>query len=205
MEREQLSWKGHAVTLFIFTGIVVLCSIFFILGMLAGRAQGQKLASQAAAAAPASPVPAELPPPVEDEPEFTFDKTASEEPPQALQPPVEAPRLEPAPKPEPEAKPKVEPKTPPAPKPAKAADPPPAKRSGGAVNYQVGAVRKSADAERLLAELKKKGFRGFIMAPPPKDPNPFYRVQVGPFADVAEAQPVRKKLESAGYKPILKK
>ena len=31
---EQTTWKGHTFTLLVFTGIVVLCSIFFILGML---------------------------------------------------------------------------------------------------------------------------------------------------------------------------
>jgi hypothetical protein len=42
---DQTSWKGHTFTLVVFTGIVVLCSIFFILGMLVGRAQAQKLVS----------------------------------------------------------------------------------------------------------------------------------------------------------------
>ena len=41
---EQTTWKGHTFTLLVFTGIVVLCSIFFILGMLVGRAEGQKVA-----------------------------------------------------------------------------------------------------------------------------------------------------------------
>ena len=50
MENEQTSWKGHTFTLLVFTGIVVLCSIFFILGMLVGRDQGQKIASSAAPA-----------------------------------------------------------------------------------------------------------------------------------------------------------
>src|SRR5689334_22753031 len=48
---DQASWKTHTFTLLVFTGIVVLCSIFFILGMLVGRMQGQKLASAAAIAA----------------------------------------------------------------------------------------------------------------------------------------------------------
>ena len=38
---DQASWKSHSFTLLVFTGIVVLCSIFFILGMLVGRTQGQ--------------------------------------------------------------------------------------------------------------------------------------------------------------------
>jgi hypothetical protein len=42
---DQTSWKGHTFALLVFTGIVVLCSGFFILGMLVGRAQAQKHAS----------------------------------------------------------------------------------------------------------------------------------------------------------------
>ena len=48
---EQTTWKGHSLTLVVFAGIVVLCSIFFILGMLVGRQQGQKIASIATAEA----------------------------------------------------------------------------------------------------------------------------------------------------------
>ena len=48
---EQTSWKGHAFTLMIFCGIVVLCSIFFVLGMLVGRTQSVKIATVAAAEA----------------------------------------------------------------------------------------------------------------------------------------------------------
>jgi cell division septation protein DedD len=36
---ESVSWKGHGFTLFVFAGIVTLCSIFFVLGMLVGRVQ----------------------------------------------------------------------------------------------------------------------------------------------------------------------
>ena len=36
---DDNSWRGHNFTLLIFGGVVVLCSIFFILGMMVGRAQ----------------------------------------------------------------------------------------------------------------------------------------------------------------------
>src|SRR5215475_10774556 len=53
---EQSTWKSHAFTLMIFGGIVVLCSIFFVLGMLVGRAQTVKLTTVASAdAAPRTP------------------------------------------------------------------------------------------------------------------------------------------------------
>src|ERR1051326_8976599 len=73
------------------------------------------------------------------------------------------------------------------------------------LNFQSGAVRKSRDADKLLADVKKKGFKAFIIAPSSDAVNPFFRIQVGPFADMIEADEAKKKLESAGYQPILKK
>src|SRR5437762_6675689 len=67
---EQTTWKGHTFTLLVFTGIVVLCSIFFILGMLLGRAQGQKVAAAALNGA-ALKIEAK-PAPKEDNPPYTF-------------------------------------------------------------------------------------------------------------------------------------
>src|SRR5215475_280536 len=178
---EQTTWKGHSFTLLVFAGIVVLCSIFFILGTLVGRAQGQKVGSNGAAA-PTSKIDAKPAP--EDKPDFTFYDAVKKEAPAALQPPPEPPaKVDPKPQPAPETPAKLD----------------------NLVNYQIGAVRKSADAEKLLNQLRKKGFRAFILAPSSSDRNPFFRVQVGPFADPAEAQNVKKKLESAGYQPILKK
>ena len=184
---EQTSWKGHSFTLVVFTGIVVLCSIFFILGMLVGRAQGQKLALSAAAGA-ASKTEAK---PAEAKPDLTFYDSVKKGQAPVLQ-------LPPPPKVEPvipntakaaAAKPKREPKPiPPV-----------------VMNYQIGAVRKSGDADKLLDQVKKKGFKAFILAPPADDPNPYFRVQVGPFADMVEAAEAKKNLESAGYQPILKK
>ncbi len=189
---EQVTWKAHSFTLFVFTGIVVLCSIFFILGMLVGRAQGQKFASSPA---PAPAIKADAKPaPKEEKQDFTFYDSVKKEQPLVLQP---APA-----KPEP----------PPHQEPVVKADPPPeppsrvtAKRAN-VLNYQIGAVKTSADAEKLLQGVKKKGFRAFILAPAADDANPFFRVLVGPFSDPIAAREARDKLEEAGYKkPLLKK
>jgi cell division septation protein DedD len=185
---EQTSWKGHSFTLLVFTGIVVLCSIFFILGMLVGRAQGQKFASGPNGTAAKAETKAA---PKEDKTDFTFYDSVRKETPPVLQ----SVPAKPAADPEPltiEPPKKREPDPPP---------PPPA----NVVNYQIGAVRKSSDAQKLLADLKKKGFGGFILAPSAGDTNPFFRVQVGPFSDLLEAQDAMKKLEGAGSQPILKK
>jgi cell division septation protein DedD len=47
MEDTTTSWKNHSFTLLVFGGIVVLCSIFFVLGMLVGRNQGKGIAERA--------------------------------------------------------------------------------------------------------------------------------------------------------------
>ena len=171
---EQTTWKGHTFTLFVFTGIVVLCSIFFILGMLVGHAQTQK-ASGTVTTLKADAKPA----PKEDKPDFTFYDSVKKEPPAVLQPP------------------------PPKPEPEKNVEPPP--QPANVVNYQIGAFPKSAQAEKLLDAVKKKGFRAFILEPPAGDRNPYFRVQVGPFTDLLDAQNALQKLKAAGYEPIPKK
>src|SRR5467141_1923222 len=122
---DQTSWKGHSFTLLVFTGIVVLCSIFFILGMLVGRVQGQKLAYAAstgvASKGEARPVLKE-----ESKPDLTFYDSVKKS---------EAPFLEPPPPPQ--TAPVIS-DTP------KAAGPEPA--PANIFNYQIGALRKSADA-----------------------------------------------------------
>lgn len=184
---EATSWKGHTFTLFVFAGIVVLCSIFFVLGMLVARAQVQKLApADANASILKSEAKRGVP---EDKSEFTFYDAVKKEA------PVEFDR-EPA---------KLEspPVTPPADVPPEPLAAPPA--STNTLNYQVGAVRKRADAEKVVSELKTKGFKGFIVDPVADDPNPFFRIQVGPFPESGEAQAAKKELEAAGYRPIPKK
>lgn len=174
---EQTTWKGHSLTLLVFAGIVALCSIFFTLGMLVGRQQGQKIASIATAEA-ATAKPDAAPAPLEEKPELTFFNSVEKE--------RAAPALEPPPPANPPALPQ-----------------PPA--SVNSINFQIGAIKKSRDADKLLRDVKKKGFKAFILAPSPGEANPFFRVQVGPFSDTIEAESARRSLEAAGYKPILRK
>ena len=68
---------------------------------------------------------------------------------------------------------------------------------------QVAAVTKAEDAEALVSALKKKQYTVFTATNPPNDK--LYHVQIGPFADVKEAEAVRTKLVSDGYNPILKR
>src|SRR3954470_8917524 len=99
---EQVGWKGQSFTLLVFAGIVFLCSIFFALGMLVGRSQGQKIASAAIAEAEAKRAAA-ITAPKQDEPELTFYRRVedSSPPAQSLDPDPESRVREDAPPPEP--------------------------------------------------------------------------------------------------------
>src|SRR5206468_9780689 len=83
---DQTTWKAHSFTLIVFTGIVVLCSIFFILGMLVGRDQGQKLAFAASALA-ATKAEARALPREESKPDLTFYDSVKKAEPSSLEPP----------------------------------------------------------------------------------------------------------------------
>jgi len=74
--------------------------------------------------------------------------------------------------------------------------------AGGTYFVQVAAVSKPEDAEALVEALKNKQYSAFsVTAPADK----LFHVQVGPFADVKDAENMRAKLLSDGYNPILKK
>jgi cell division septation protein DedD len=67
---------------------------------------------------------------------------------------------------------------------------------------QVAAVSKQEDAEALVESLKGHQYSA-IIANSPADK--LFHVQVGPFADIKDAEATRAKLVSDGYSPILKK
>lgn len=72
-------------------------------------------------------------------------------------------------------------------------------------NYfvQVAAVSKQDDAEALVDALKKKTYPAFVAENSASDK--LFRVQVGPFSDVKDAEAMRSRLINDGYNPILKK
>jgi|SRR5579863_855372 len=67
---------------------------------------------------------------------------------------------------------------------------------------QVAAVSKQEDAESLVDALKKKNYAAFLA---PAAADKLFRVQVGPYTDVKEAEAMRARLIDDGYNPILKK
>lgn len=68
---------------------------------------------------------------------------------------------------------------------------------------QVAAVSKQEDADALVDALKKKEYPAFVASAAANDK--LFRVQLGPFSDVKEAEATRSKLVADGYSPILKK
>jgi DedD protein len=74
--------------------------------------------------------------------------------------------------------------------------------AGGGYFVQVAAVSKPEDAEALVEALKNKQYPAFLATAPT---DKLFHVQVGPFADVKDAENMRGKLLSDGYNPILKK
>ena len=68
---------------------------------------------------------------------------------------------------------------------------------------QVAAVSKQEDAQALVDALKKKEYPAFVA--PQATADKLFRVQLGPFADVKDAEAMRTRLIGDGYSPILKK
>ena len=73
--------------------------------------------------------------------------------------------------------------------------------SRGSYLLQVVALRTESDAVSVANELRKKKFPAFVQAP---QGDKYYRVQVGPYADLKAMQTAKKGLETAGFKAIIK-
>jgi len=74
---------------------------------------------------------------------------------------------------------------------------------GGGYFVQVAAVTRKEDADALVEALKKKQYPAFSANNSSTDK--YYHIQVGPYADLKEAEAMRARLISDGYNPILKK
>ena len=74
-------------------------------------------------------------------------------------------------------------------------------KSSAHIMVQVGAIADRKDAERLVAELRKKGFHAGIYS---QKHDKFLHVQIGPFQDAAQAQSKRHQVMASGFHAILK-
>ena len=195
-EQDTEITLGTGRMLALFFGLVLLCAVFFAIGFSLGK----KTAALGSANVPVTPnqTPAAVVrpsaakntqpvPPAED---LTFYKAVGEKPADtALTPP--------------ESQPPPAAATPPAEPPTAdtGATPPPT--GSGSYYVQVAAVSRQEDADALIEALKKKQYPAFAVSNNPADK--FFHVQVGPYADIKEAEAMRTRLVNDGYNPIVKR
>jgi DedD protein len=75
--------------------------------------------------------------------------------------------------------------------------------TSGSYYVQVAAVSRQEDADALVEALKKKQYPAFTANNTAGDK--FYHVQVGPYAELKDAEAMRARLIGDGYNPIVKK
>lgn len=80
---------------------------------------------------------------------------------------------------------------------------PPATPAPGAITVQIAAVSKQEDAQALVSALQKKNYPVFVSSNGGSDN--LYHVQVGPFAELKDAEAMKSKLAGDGYNAIVKK
>lgn len=73
----------------------------------------------------------------------------------------------------------------------------------GSITVQVAAVTKQEDAQALVSALRRKNYPVFVL--PLSNLDSLYHVQVGPFAELKDAEAMRSKLAGDGYNAIVKK
>lgn len=194
---------GTAKLLGLFFGLVMVCAVFFALGYTLGRKSDTGLT----AANPAVPLqtssnaskPASA---ASNQPPMTFYKSVEQKDANA--------QLTSATATDAPASTTGHESTPPTNSAAQGSSPnaggppdPMAALSTSSYLVQVAAVSKPDDAEALVDALKKKQYPAFVASNTSVDK--LYRVQVGPFGDVKEAEATRARLVNDGYSPILKK
>jgi len=91
----------------------------------------------------------------------------------------------------------------PPPSPVNTADKP--ENKGAVDNYilQVASFRKTADADRLKAELAFLGYRARVQKADVAAGETWYRVRIGPFTGTDELQRARQKLALSGHKGLV--
>jgi DedD protein len=213
MEPEQDTeiTLGTAKLLGLFFGLVIVCAVFFALGYTLGRktdagviasgtAPTQTSSNGIKPAGSASPQPA---------PPMTFYKAVEQKDANPQLTPASsdtnsaASASQPASSPAASSSGTSSPATQTQASPP--ANPPDPMAVLPAVDYfvQVAAVTKQEDADSLVDALKKKQYPAFVATNTTADK--FFRVQVGPFTDIKDAEAMRTRLINDGYNPIVKK
>jgi len=193
---------GTGKLLVLFFGLVGICALFFALGYSLGRKSEPTLATASAAIAP------------QTSPNTSKSGAAASQPPMTFYKSVEQKQASPDLTPATPADTKTDTSTAPATAtppattattqaPATTAADPTTTMPTAGYFVQVAAVSKQEDADALVEALKKKDYPAFVAAQSATDK--LFRVQLGPFADIKDAEAMRTKLVGDGYSPILKK
>ena len=126
--------------------------------------------------------------------EFTYaERLGKTPPPEQLKGPVQAPAPVPAPR-----APVIPPEVP-----ADGPGVPETAASTGGYTVQVAAVKKRAEADRIVKDLKAKGYDAYVFVPDGGDQSGVFRVRVGSFKDKQKADVLAQRLtrEGKGFKP----
>jgi DedD protein len=204
---------------FLFMASVVVLVAVFLLGVSVGRGVRDKVGpgteADLAAAVPADPSAAPLPPTEVPPGTFKFPDLATKggganaaavapkadaaAAPVVDQPEVseDTPATKAAAAPPPAPAPAVVPPSAPAQKPVvKAPELPAQPKPGSGWSVQVNAFRSRGNAEKQTADLKAKGYPAFV-----SQAGGLFRVRIGSYPDRAEADRVAGKLKQEGLKP----
>jgi DedD protein len=186
-EQDTEITLGTGRMLALFFGLVLICAFFFAIGFSFGKktmAIPSAVSAGGGAENPAAivrPSAAKNTQPVSPSPELTFYKSVEQKTADTSLAPAATPTGEPA---KPDANAVAAP--------------------GGSGYYvQVAAVSRQEDADALVEALKKKQYPAFAAANSASDK--FFHVQVGPYAELKDAESMRTRLIADGYNPIVKK
>ena len=186
---------GTGKLLVLFFGLVGVCALFFALGYSLGRkAEPAITTASAATMPPTTPGASKAGGGSAAAPPMTFYKSVEQK--------EATPELTPASDAKPDTAAPAANTTPAQPS---QANPPDSTTTLPTAAYfvQVAAVSKQEDADSLVDALKKKQYPALVAAQVPTDK--LFRVQVGPFSDMKEAEAMRARLIADGYSPILKR
>jgi cell division septation protein DedD len=195
---------GVGKLLALFFGLVLLCGVSLGVGYYLGRNSARQVAAAAAAAAPtASANPSPLAANKPGASQVAAPKAPDCNPGDNCQP-----QSTPAPNTDnlnfyklsqqKDAHPQL---TPPEAAPGKATPAEVRTTLGSGYLVQIAAVRNQDDAKLLSDTLQKQQYPVIIAQPGDK----LFHVQVGPYADIKEAEAIRSRLVSAGYNAFLKR
>jgi DedD protein len=212
-EQDTEITLGTAKLLTLFFGLVVVCAVFFALGYTLGRKSDTGFAARSAAA-PLQPASNGLKPAgsaSQPAPQMTFYKAVEQKDANAqLSPPSSDANSAAG---QPASSPVTSPPTASSPgtsasgstQPSQTGNPPDPMAPLPTSSYfvQVAAVTKQEDAESLVDALKRKQYPAFVATNSANEK--LFRVQIGPFTDVKDAEATRSRLINDGYNPILKK